>query len=86
MIPYKPVFSIRKRTERVFTLDEYVEGRIITQKQKDFLVKSNFNKKNILILRRTSSGETTFINECINELSGTEDRVFLLEDTLELTV
>ena len=86
MIPYKPVFSIRKRTERVFTLDEYVEGRIITQKQKDFLVKSNFNKKNILILRRTSSGETTFINECINELSGTEDRVFLLEEILELTV
>ena len=86
MIPYKPVFSIRKRTERVFTLDEYVEGRIITQKQKDFLVKSNFNKKNILILGRTSSGETTFINECINELSGTEDRVFLLEDTLKLTV
>ena len=63
-----------------------MEGRIITQKQKDFLVKSNFNKKNILILRRTSSGETTFINECINELSGTEDRVFLLEETLELTV
>ena len=86
MIPYKPVFSIRKRTERVFTLDEYVEGRIITQKQIDFLVKSNFNKKNILFLRRTSSGETTFINECINELSGTEDRVFLLEEILELTV
>ena len=78
MIPYKPVFSIRKTPERVFN----VEGRIITQKQKDFLVKSNFNKKNILILGRTSSGETTFINECINELSGTEDRVFLLEDTL----
>lgn len=78
MIPYKPVFSIRKTPERVFN----VEGRIITQKQKDFLVKSNFNKKNILILGGTSSGETTFINGCINELSGTEDRVFLLELTV----
>ena len=63
-----------------------MEGRIITQKQKDFLVKSNLNKKNILILEGTSSGATTFINGYINELSGTEDRVFLLEDTLELTV
>ena len=86
MIPYKPVFSIRKRTERVFTLDEYVESRIITQKQKDFLVKSILNKKNILIVGGTSSGKTTFINGCINELTGTEDRVFLLEDTLKLTV
>ena len=80
----KPIFSIRKRPERVFTLDEYVESRIITQKQKDFLVKSILNKKNILIVGGTSSGKTTFINGCINELSGTEDRVFLLEDTPEL--
>ena len=32
----------------------------------------------------TSSGKTTFINGCINELTETEDRVFLLEDTPEL--
>ena len=79
-----PTFSIRKRPERIFTLDEYLEQGIITKDQRKFLNTAILEKKNILIVGGTSSGKTTFVNACINELKDTNDRVLILEDQPEL--
>lgn len=80
----KTVFTIRKKANRIFTLDEYQESGVITLEQKNYIKQKIFERKNILIVGGTGSGKTTFINACLNELKETDFRVITLEDTDEL--
>lgn len=79
-----PIFSIRKRPKKIFTLEEYVRQGILKESHKDILKEFIGQKKNILVIGGTSSGKTTFVNACLDELKDTKDRVFLIEEIPEL--
>ena len=76
-----PVFNIRKKGIRVFTLDDYIKSGSLTTRQKDVIIESVNAKKNILIVGGTSSGKTTFANAVIAEIAKTGDRLIIMEDT-----
>jgi type IV secretion system protein VirB11 len=80
----QPVFTIRKKALKVFTLHDYVQQKIITEKQKERIKAAVAAKKNILVVGGTGSGKTTFANAVLHEISQTKDRCILIEDTLEL--
>lgn len=80
----KTIFCIRKKARKIYTLDDYIEQNIITEKEKDYIVEKIQERKNILIIGGTSSGKTTFINACLNEFSESETRFIILEDTDEI--
>ncbi len=79
-----PSFTIRKKAVMVFTLDDYVSQGIMTEGQKECIIKAVREKKNILIAGGTSSGKTTFANSLLYEIALCKDRVVIIEDTLEL--
>ncbi|MBL4574555.1 MAG: P-type conjugative transfer ATPase TrbB, partial [Opitutaceae bacterium] len=79
-----PVFSIRKKAEVIFDLQDYVEQEIITPLQKQHLVEAVRSRKNILVVGGTSSGKTTLTNALLQEVAKANDRVVLIEDTREL--
>jgi hypothetical protein len=80
----KPSFSIRKPATKIIEFDEYVENGVLTKEQKEYLIDSMKEKKNILVVGGTSSGKTTFLNACIHELEKLNNRIFYLEDQPEL--
>ena len=75
-----PVFNIRKKGIRVFTLDDYISSGSLTEKQKEVIIQAVNERKNILIVGGTSSGKTTFANAVINEIAKTGDRLIIMED------
>lgn len=78
-----PIFSIRKKSILIYTLDDYVEMGSLTQEQKEKIEKAILNYKNILIVGGTGTGKTTFANACIGAIPKT-DRLVILEDTKEI--
>lgn len=81
-----PTFTIRKRSTRIFTLEEYFTSGSITLDQMSLLKDHISNRKNILIAGGTSSGKTTFANALLNELKDSDDRIIILEDLPELQI
>jgi P-type conjugative transfer ATPase TrbB len=79
-----PTFSIRKRAIEVFELERYVEDSILTAFQIDVLRRAVRERLNILIAGGTSTGKTTLANALLSEIADTDDRLILIEDTLEL--
>lgn len=79
-----PAFSIRKRPSVIFTLEDYVRERIMTEDQAAQIVDAVEARKNILIAGGTSSGKTTLANAILALPAFANDRVFLVEDTPEL--
>jgi P-type conjugative transfer ATPase TrbB len=79
-----PTFSIRKRAIEVFELERYVEDAILTAFQIDVLRRAVRERLNILIAGGTSTGKTTLANALLSEIADTDDRLILIEDTLEL--
>lgn len=79
-----PAWTIRIPSENVFTLDDYVTNKIITQEQKVKLIEMIQGGWNILIVGGTSSGKTTFLNALLVESSKMNLRHILIEDTYEL--
>lgn len=79
-----PSFNIRKPAEVVFTLDDYISQGIMTAKQKEIICLGVEKKMNILIGGGTGSGKTTLCNAILAEISKTNDRLIILEDTREL--
>ena len=77
-------FSIRKKPNKIYTLEDYLQQEVITKKQKEYLEEAIKNKENIIIVGGTSSGKTTFVNALLNVLRNLADRVLILEDTPEL--
>ena len=81
-----PVFAVRKRASRVFTLDQYVEAGILTPEQKQYLCDAIRNHKNILMIGSTGGGKTTLVNSLIHELTAQfpQERLIIIEDTGEI--
>jgi len=77
-------FAIRKPAVAVFTLDDYVAGRIMTSEEAGALRDAVAARKNILVAGGTSTGKTTLTNALLAEVARTTDRVVLIEDTREL--
>ena len=76
--------SIRKPAGIVYSLLDYVEGKIMTPEQARIISLAVVDKKNILVVGGTSSGKTTLTNALLNELVELDERVIIIEDTREL--
>jgi type IV secretion system protein TrbB len=81
-----PVIAIRKRPERIYTLDDYVSDKIATKAQIAFLRAAIAARRNIVIAGSTGSGKTTLLNAILAEPAYAAERLVILEDTSELQV
>lgn len=79
-----PSFTIRKKPDRIITLDEYVKDGIITNNQKKALTKATKNRETMLIAGGTNSGKTTLANAILQIMAETGHRIITIEDTPEL--
>jgi P-type conjugative transfer ATPase TrbB len=81
-----PVFTIRKRATRLFSLDSYVRDKIMTEYQASVIRSAIENRMNIIIAGGTGSGKTTLTNAVIGEIVGLtpDHRLVILEDTAEI--
>jgi type IV secretion system protein VirB11 len=78
--------AIRKHSSSVFPIERYIEEKRISEGNWEFLRDTILKRKNILIAGGTGSGKTTFVNAILDALANlsSEDRVLILEDTVEL--
>jgi len=80
-----PTFALRKPSAVVFSLDDYVEKNVITEGQRDALVRAVLERKNILVGGGTGTGKTTFANAILKAIADhTRDRLYIAEDRPEL--
>lgn len=79
-----PSFAIRKPAGIVFSLQDYVAAGILATWQAAALAEAVSARRNILVAGGTSTGKTTLTNALLAELTGTGERVVLIEDTREL--
>lgn len=81
-----PSFVIRKKAASIFTLEQYVQSGIMTEAQRELIVRAISMKRNILICGGTGSGKTTLINALIEEIvrCSPNGRVVIIEDTGEI--
>lgn len=81
-----PTFAIRKKALKVFALDEYVSGGIMTLAQVDVVIEAVRQHKNFLIVGGTGSGKTTLANAIINCMASEfpDERIVTIEDAREL--
>lgn len=84
----RPTISIRKHSADIYTLQDYVDSKILSTAQRDVIEQSVIARKNILVAGSTGSGKTTFTNAIIKatECSGQDHRIIVIEDTNELQV
>jgi len=83
-----PLFNIRKKPVKIYSLDEYIDAGRMTTEDKKIICDSIKNRLNIIIAGPTGSGKTTFANAVLRELhvmSPTE-RIITMEDTPELQI
>jgi type IV secretion system protein VirB11 len=82
-----PCFAMRKPAQVLYTLDDYVRDRIITESQALMFRESIDRRENILISGGTGSGKTTLAGALISEMvarSDPNERYVIIEDTLEI--
>ena len=80
----RPVFTIRKKALKVFTIEDYVSQGVMTAEQARIIREAVMARQNILIAGGTGSGKTTLANAILALIAETKDRVVILEDTQEL--
>ncbi|EDM82102.1 P-type conjugative transfer ATPase TrbB [Limnobacter sp. MED105] len=81
-----PVFAIRKKAHFVYTLDDYVKDGIMAPEHRASIISHVKQKSNFLIVGGTGTGKTTLANAILSAVStySPNDRIVMLEDTLEL--
>jgi type IV secretion system protein VirB11 len=81
-----PCFTLRKRSERVFSLDDYVSTGRMTPTKARLLRDLVTARKNILVCGGPGSGKTTVTNALIHEAVEADEnqRFLILEDLPEL--
>lgn len=81
-----PSFTIRKKAISIFTLNQYVDTGVMSQRQKEVIESAVKDHKNILVIGGTGSGKTTLVNAVINEMVDQypHERVIIIEDTGEI--
>lgn len=82
----RPTFAIRKKASRIFTLQEYVDAKIMSELHRDYICRAIADHKNILVVGGTGSGKTTLLNAIIAEIVNQfpHERIATIEDTGEL--
>ena len=78
--------QIRKPAKLIYTLEDYVESKRMTQEQYDEVVKTIKDRGNIIISGSTGSGKTTMTNAVIKKMSEftPDDNFYIIEDTPDL--
>jgi type IV secretion system protein VirB11 len=81
-----PSFTIRKKSENIFHLTDYVTKKRLSETQEKILCDLIVNRKNILVCGGPGSGKTTFTNALIVEAVKYDknQRFLILEDLPEL--
>lgn len=81
-----PCFTIRKKTEIIFTLDDYITTKRMTENQASIIRQLIAERKNILVCGGPGSGKTTVTNALITEAIKLDEnqRFIILEDLPEL--
>jgi len=79
-----PSFSIRRHSNQVFRLEDYVSKGELSKQQFDCLVNAVAERENIVISGGTGSGKTTLANAILAKIIETGDRIITVEDTPEL--
>lgn len=81
-----PVFTIRKRAVKVFTLEEYVAGGIMSSLQYEAINLAITQRKNIIVIGGTGSGKTTLCNAVLHQMTmfAPGVRQIIIEDTCEI--
>lgn len=81
-----PIFSIRLKAVKVFTLADYVAAGIMTQRQRDICEDAAASHLNIVVAGGTGSGKTTLVNAMLSSVSELtpDDRIAIIEDMREL--
>jgi type IV secretion system protein VirB11 len=80
--------SLRRPAARIFTLDEYVDGKILRHDDAEVIRQAIRRRSNILVVGGTGSGKTTLVNALLHEIATAtpDDRVAVIEDTRELRI
>lgn len=81
-----PSFTIRKRAECIYTLDEYVESGRLQWEQASLIRELILSRANILVCGGPGSGKTTVTNAILADIARLtpEHRIALLEEVPEL--
>jgi len=81
-----PSFAIRKKAQKIFTLNDYVAYGILSNEQHSILCNGVSTRENILVIGSTGSGKTTLTNALIQEIvkQSPLERILIIEDTFEI--
>lgn len=81
-----PTFAIRKKAVAIFSLGQYINRGIMTERQREVIEAAIRDHRNILVVGGTGSGKTTLVNSIIHQMvmNDPDERVFILEDTGEI--
>lgn len=77
-----PVFAIRLKVVKVFSLAEYVADGIMTERQRAVIEDAVYRRQNILIVGGTATGKTTLSNAVLAAIAvaAPRDLLLILED------
>jgi pilus assembly protein CpaF len=79
--------TVRKHFEKHITLEQIINGNVMTQKMAKLMLTIMKNETNVIIAGKTGSGKTTTMRALIEQYSAeTSKRILVCEDTTELNL
>ena len=82
----RPMIFIRRPSNKIFTLEDYLEQGRISKDKYELLMKHIEKRSNIVLGGATGSGKTTLLNAIIAKMAEftPDDRFFIVEDAGEI--